>query len=188
MAGFDDATVLVTGAASGIGLATALMLRDRGARLIVMDRDADGLARFDDMQRIVGDVADPTLWAGADLGGLTHAAINAGIAAGGPPIADLDFAEWRRVMDVNLDGAFLSLAAAMRAIRATGRGGAVAVTASIAGIKPQPGTAAYSASKAGPVASTRPHPTIMKGSASATCTRLRSDKEPMSQNTTSSAA
>lgn len=149
MAGFDDATVLVTGAGSGIGLATALMLRDRGARLIVMDRDADGLARFDDMQRIVGDVADPALWAGADLGGLTHAVINAGIATGGPPVADLDFAEWRRVMDVNLDGAFLSLSAAMRAIRATGRGGAVAVTASIAGIKAQPGTAAYSASKAG---------------------------------------
>jgi len=60
----------------------------------------------------------------------------------------MDFADWRRVLAVNLDGAFLTLRAAMRAIRSAGRGGAIVVTASVAGIKAEPGIAAYGASKA----------------------------------------
>jgi NAD(P)-dependent dehydrogenase (short-subunit alcohol dehydrogenase family) len=117
-----------------------------------MDRDAEGLAQFADAARLSGDVADPALWTAADLTGLTHAVINAGIGAGGP-IEDMEFGEWRRVMSVNLDGAFLSLQAAMRAIRATGakgekEGGAIVVTASAAGMKPEPGIGAYAASKA----------------------------------------
>jgi NAD(P)-dependent dehydrogenase (short-subunit alcohol dehydrogenase family) len=51
-------------------------------------------------------------------------------------------------MSVNLDGAFLSLSAALRAIKATGRGGGIVVTASVAGLKAEPGIAAYGASKA----------------------------------------
>lgn len=70
--------------------------------------------------------------------------INAGVSGSGA-IADLDFAEWRRVLSVNLDGAFLSLRAAMRAIR---DGGSIVLTASAAGIKAEPGIAAYAASKA----------------------------------------
>ena len=58
------------------------------------------------------------------------------------------FAEWRRVLSVNLDGAFLTLQAAMRAIRAGGEGGAIVLTASAAGVKAEPGIAAYGASKA----------------------------------------
>jgi 2-keto-3-deoxy-L-fuconate dehydrogenase len=52
----------------------------------------------------------------ADLTGLTHAVVNAGIGAGAP-IAETSFEEWRRVMSVNLDGAFLTLKAAMRAMQ-----------------------------------------------------------------------
>ncbi len=70
--------------------------------------------------------------------------INAGIA-GAAPIAELPFDEWRRILSVNLDGAFLTLRAAMRAI--SGAGSIVAV-ASAAGIKAEPGIAAYAASKA----------------------------------------
>jgi NAD(P)-dependent dehydrogenase (short-subunit alcohol dehydrogenase family) len=51
-------------------------------------------------------------------------------------------------MSVNLDGAFLTLQAALKAIRATGGGGAIVITASVAGIKAEPGIAAYSTSKA----------------------------------------
>jgi NAD(P)-dependent dehydrogenase (short-subunit alcohol dehydrogenase family) len=96
---------------------------------------------------LIGDVADPALWQGADLTGLTHAVVNAGIAAVGP-IETLAFEDWRRVMAVNLDGAFLTLQAAMRAIRSTG-GGSIVLTASAAGLKAEQEIAAYAASKAG---------------------------------------
>ena len=147
MHAFTNARILVTGAASGIGAATARLLGDRGAQIIVMDREASGLSQFDGAQQLVGDVADPVLWTGADLTGLTGAVINAGIGADGP-IEDITFDEWRRIMSVNLDGAFLSLQAAMRAIRGTGTGGAIVVTASAAGFKPERGIGAYAASKA----------------------------------------
>ena len=150
---FLNARILITGAASGIGAATARLLAERGAEcLILADLDEGrlhGVAgslgcahRF-----IVGDVADEELWETADLAGLTHALVNAGIGAG-CPIEELSFAEWRRVMAPNLDGAFLTLKASMRAIRATGRGGAIVLTASAAGVKAEPGIAAYGASKA----------------------------------------
>ena len=71
--------------------------------------------------------------------------INAGVAGAGA-IADLSFEEWRRILSVNLDGGFLSLQAAMRAIR---DGGSIVAVASAAGLKPEPGVAAYGASKAG---------------------------------------
>jgi NAD(P)-dependent dehydrogenase (short-subunit alcohol dehydrogenase family) len=143
-----DTRILVTGAASGIGAAATRLLAGAGAELIVMDRDAQGLAAFPDATHLVGDVASPTLWADADLSGLTHAVINAGIGAGGTPLADLPFEEWRRVMDVNLDGAFLSLQAAIRAIRDGGKGGAIVVTASVAGMKAERFIGPYAAGKA----------------------------------------
>lgn len=138
---------LITGAASGIGAATARLLAGKGHKLILMDQDSDGLATLPAGGRLIGDVADPALWVDADLSGLSHAVINAGIGAGGP-IEDMTLGEWRQVMAVNLDGAFLSLQAAMRAIRAGGKGGAIVVTASVAGVKAEPGIAAYAASKA----------------------------------------
>ena len=148
MTDFSAATILITGAASGIGAATARLFKEKGAALILMDQDATGLAEFSGARVVMGDVADPLLWQEADLSGLTHAVINAGVANGGPSIADLDFSEWRRIMATNLDGAFLSLSAAMRALRAGQRGGAVLLLSSVAGIKAQPGIAAYAASKA----------------------------------------
>ena len=147
--GFEGRTALVTGAASGIGRAVAHHLADAGAeRLILVDRDAAALdtVRIEaDLMRVVGDVADEVLWGGLDLSGLDHAVVNAGIAGAGS-IASLDFAEWRRILSVNLDGAFLTLRAAMRAM--AGRGGSIVLTASAAGIKAEPGVAAYGASKA----------------------------------------
>lgn len=135
------ARTLITGAASGIGLALARRLKAEAHDLVLVDLAAGDavLGRW-----IEGDVADEALWNGLDLAGLTHAAINAGVSSGGP-IADLDLTEWRRVMRVNLDGAFLSLRAAMRAIEGAG---AIVVTGSISGVKAEPGTAAYGASKA----------------------------------------
>lgn len=153
MPDFTDSIALITGAASGIGAATATRLAGDGARkLILVDVDEDRLREFAfslpcERQVLVGDVTDENFWGEADLTGLTHALVNAGIGAGGP-IEELAFAEWRRVLSVNLDGAFLTLQAAMRAIRATGKGGGIVLTASAAGVKAEPGIAAYGASKA----------------------------------------
>jgi 2-keto-3-deoxy-L-fuconate dehydrogenase len=137
---FSDRTALVTGHASGIGAATAKLLGAEGAEVIGVDLSQGQ------------DVTDPTLWAGlADqLAGIDLAVVNAGVSSAAP-IAELDFADWRRTLSVNLDGAMLSLQAAMRAMIGHGRGGAIVVTASIAGLKAEPGTAAYAASKAGAI-------------------------------------
>jgi NAD(P)-dependent dehydrogenase (short-subunit alcohol dehydrogenase family) len=71
--------------------------------------------------------------------------VNAGIGAGGP-LASLSLAEWRRVMAVNLDGAFLTLASSLRAMES--KGGSVVVVASVTGLKPVPGIGPYGVSKA----------------------------------------
>jgi NAD(P)-dependent dehydrogenase (short-subunit alcohol dehydrogenase family) len=151
MTDFANASILITGAASGIGAATACELASAGARkLILVDTDEDRLRDFAfslpcERQVIVGDVTDEQLWIKADLTGLTHAVVNAGVGAG-QPIDEMPFAEWRRILSVNLDGAFLTLQAAMRAMK--GNGGSIVLTASAAGLKAEPGIAAYGASKA----------------------------------------
>lgn len=134
---FSGRTALVTGDASGIGLAVANALRAAGAAVIGIDR-----SRGDD-------VADPDMWlTRADsFSAVDLAVVNAGISDAAA-IVDIDFMAWRRLLAVNLDGAMLSLQAAMRAMTAHGRGGAIVTTASIAGIKAEPGIGAYAASKA----------------------------------------
>ena len=146
---FSDKIILITGAASGIGLSAAEFLASKGAlRLILVDRDAQALDRITlpcEITRLTGDVTSETFWDQAELGLIDHAIINAGVAAAAS-ISDLEFAEWRRVLAVNLDGAFLTLRAALRNIR---DGGSIVGIASAAGIKAEPGIAAYAASKAG---------------------------------------
>ena len=143
---FSGKTILITGAASGIGAACASWLARHGAaRLVLVDRDEAGLDGLE-AATFIGDVADPALWERieAEAGPLDHAVINAGIAAGSP-IAETSFEDWRRVLSVNLDGAFLSLRTALRLMR---DGGSIVLTASVSGFKAEPGTAAYGASKA----------------------------------------
>ena len=147
---FSGKAALVTGAASGIGAACAGWLADHGMqRLVLVDRDEAGLDRLDlscELTRFVGDVADPALWQRieAEARPLDHAVINAGIAAGAP-VADTSFDEWRRVLSINLDGAFLSLRCALRLLR---DGGSAVLTASVAGLRAEPNTGAYAVSKA----------------------------------------
>lgn len=152
---FAGRSALVTGAASGIGAACATALAARGAaRLFLVDVDGAGLDALDlsqapecEVHRIVGSVADEALWAGLEprLAGLDHAVVNAGIGSGGP-IASVTLAEWRRVMAVNLDGAFMTLASSLRAMGDTG--GSAVVVASTTGIKPVAGIGPYGVAKA----------------------------------------
>ena len=149
---FSGRSALVTGAASGIGAACARALAARGAaRLVLVDVDGAGMDALDlgacEVHRIVGSVADEGLWVGLDplLAGLDHAVVNAGIGSGGP-LAEVSLAEWRRVMAVNLDGAFLTLAHSLRAM--ADKSGSVVVVASTTGLKPVPGIGPYGVSKA----------------------------------------
>lgn len=152
---FTGRSALVTGAASGIGAACARALAARGAaKLFLVDVDAAGLDALDlpqgagcEVHRIVGSVADEALWQGLEprLTGLDHTVVNAGIGSGGP-IASVSLAEWRRVMAINLDGAFMTLASSLRAMGE--RGGSAVVVASVTGLKPVPGIGPYGVSKA----------------------------------------
>jgi NAD(P)-dependent dehydrogenase (short-subunit alcohol dehydrogenase family) len=149
---FTGRSALVTGAASGIGAACARALAARGAaRLVLVDVDGPGLDALDlggcAVERIVGSVADDGLWQGiaGSLTGLDHAVVNAGIGSGGT-IDTVSLAEWRRVMAVNLDGAFLTLAHALRAM--DGRHSSVVVVSSTTGIKPIAGIGPYGVAKA----------------------------------------
>lgn len=151
---FAGKTTLITGAASGIGAAVARALADRSAgHLVLVDRDEDRLKALDLPCKTTlhaGDVADERLW--KDLEGqgtaLDSALLNAGIAGTAAPLAKLSFDDWRQVIGANLDGLFLSLRAAMRLAR---DGAAVVVTASVAGVKAEPGIGSYGASKAGAI-------------------------------------
>jgi len=156
---FLGRSALITGAASGIGAAAAKALAERGAaKLFLVDTDGAGMDALDlpqdtgcEVHRITGNVADEALWEALDprLTGLDHALVNAGIGSGGP-IASISLTEWRRVMAVNLDGAFLTLASSLRAMAGTNAsgGGSVVVVASVTGIKPVAGIGPYGVSKA----------------------------------------
>lgn len=151
---FSNRTALITGAASGIGAATARWLAARGiAALVLVDRDEVRLAALElscPVRAYIGDVADEALWDEIEdeVPRLDHALLNAGIADG-CPISDLSFAEWRRMLGTNLDGMFLSLRASLRIMQRGGNGRSLVLTASVSGVKAEPGTAAYGASKAG---------------------------------------
>lgn len=150
---FKNRTALITG--SGIGAACALAMDARGAsKLFLVDVNAEGLDKLDldcEVEQVIGSVADETLWNDLEprLSGLDHAIANAGISASGA-ITDLTLAEWRRVMEVNLDGVFLTLRAAMRAMQGKDgdTGGSAVITTSATAIKPIAGIGPYGISKA----------------------------------------
>lgn len=135
---------LVTGAASGIGAATAALLSARGATVISTDRTLTGDGALDVTAERDWEATLARITARhGRLDILVHAA---GISAGAP-LADMSFDEWRRVLSVNLDGAFLAVKHGLRAMRPTG--GAIILVGSASGTRPAAGAAAYSASKAG---------------------------------------
>lgn len=151
---FTGRSVLVTGAASGIGKAVAQWLDRHGiGEVIAVDLDAEGLEALDltcQVRRVCGDVTDPAMWERleGELDRLDHALVNAGIADG-CPLVDQDYEGWRRMLSVNLDGAFLALRASLRVMMRHGTGKSIVMTSSVVGVKPTASTAAYGTSKAG---------------------------------------
>jgi 2-keto-3-deoxy-L-fuconate dehydrogenase len=150
---FAGRAALVTGGASGIGLATARLLAARGARVAVLDRveaeDAGGL------YPVIADVTDDAAVraavaeAGQAIGALDVLVNNAGIGAAGT-VADNDDDEWRRVLDVNVLGMVRVTRAALPLLREAARvrgQAAIVNTCSIAAIAGLPQRALYSASK-----------------------------------------
>jgi NAD(P)-dependent dehydrogenase (short-subunit alcohol dehydrogenase family) len=146
---FDGLVAVVTGGASGIGLATARTLADRGATVAVLDLKVDGLDER--LHGFVGNVADrdsvdAAITAIADaLGGIDIVINNAGISAIGTVEETAD-ADWARVLDINVTGMARVTAAALPWLRRSEHA-AVVNLASIAALNGLPQRALYSASK-----------------------------------------
>ena len=159
MTGITGKVVAITGASSGIGEATARLLAEGGARVVLGARRTDRLdaiareigdgggaavscrtdvARCEDLVRLVGTAVD-------EFGHLDVLLSNAGISKIGP-ISDLDVEGWSAMIDVNLRGVLHGIAAALPVFRRQGRGHFV-TTVSTAGLKIVPAMAVYAATK-----------------------------------------
>lgn len=136
---------IVTGAASGIGRATVDRFRAEGATVVGADlADADVACDAGDEAQ-VRELVERTV---AEHGRLDIMVANAGISGGFDGIFDQDAADWTEILRVNLIGPFLAVKYAAPHIKARG-GGAIILTASVAGLRSGAGGPAYSASKAG---------------------------------------
>ena len=158
----DGKFAFVTGAASGIGRASARMLAAEGACVVVADIDAEGAARAADgissahpgrAFSLELDVTDQRRWPQAleearDLmGGLNVLVNNAGICIPGT-VEDLDFEQWQRTIDIDLTSVFLGCKAALPLMRDHAPGSIVNIS-SISGLIAGHNLAAYNAAKAG---------------------------------------
>ncbi len=140
------ARAIVTGGASGIGQSCVAQLRAQGARVAVLDiATPAGPDAFSVDVSDEDSLVDGVAHAVSVLGGLDVAIISAGVG-GGAPLLELTTAEWDRVMNVNLRGAFVTLRECARAM--TGGGAIIAIT-SISGFLADRTMAHYAASKAG---------------------------------------
>jgi len=149
MTDLTDLRAIVTGAASGIGYATAAMMTARGAQVAGLDLTPDGMP--DGVAGFVCDVTDdPSVRAAVAgaaelLGGIDIVVNNAGIGAQGT-VADNDDDEWHRVLDVNVVGIARVSRAALEHLRRSDHA-AIVNTCSIAATAGLPNRALYSASK-----------------------------------------
>lgn len=152
---------IVTGGASGIGRASAMLFAAEGAQVLVADVSEDVHQTVADIEKAGGkaiamlvDISDESQVdamverAVKDMGGLDAVYANAGISGGGPSLADETVDNFRRVLDVNLIGTFATVRRAAAVMVAQGSGSLV-MTASVAGLRAHAGSIAYSASKAG---------------------------------------
>lgn len=156
-------TIIITGAASGIGKASAAACLQAGANVVLNDIEGDKLAAtVNELEAAVpgaaalgveADIRDGDQVAGlfdqtvGRFGRIDGILANAGITGTRKPIAELDFDSWDAVMDVNLNGTFRVVAEGARRLLAQGAGGSIIISGSSQGIRPLPGFIAYAASK-----------------------------------------
>ena len=162
MARLEGKVAIVTGAASGIGRASAILFAREGAHLVIVDRNVDGLgetahaiakdggsaepvAADASMEDEVKGFVDRTL---QKFGALDVCFANAGIIGGPDPLLEQTVDLWLHVLRVNLIGPFLAVKHAGAHMVGQGRG-SIVLTASTAGLRANAGGAPYSASKAG---------------------------------------
>ncbi|MER7758386.1 SDR family oxidoreductase [Streptomyces sp. NPDC097619] len=159
---FGGQLVLVTGAASGIGRATAFAFAEAGARVVAVDRDGEGAARTAEMARLLGapdawgevaDVSDEQAMeklaakVAAEYGIVDVLVNNAGVGVSGS-FFDTSAEDWKKVLDVNLWGVVHGCRIFGRQMAERGQGGHIVNTASAAAYLPSRGLPAYSTSKA----------------------------------------
>ena len=163
----DGRVALVTGAARGIGAATALALAEAGARVALVDRDAEGIERTadaigragSDALAIPADVTDaPAIERAVDAvvaewGRLDVLVNNAGIVRDAT-LGKVSDDDWTATLDVNLRGTMIGTRAALRPMRAAGAGRILSATSVVARMGNY-GQTAYAASKAGIIGMTR---------------------------------
>ncbi|MEX0923913.1 MAG: 3-oxoacyl-ACP reductase family protein, partial [Rhodovibrionaceae bacterium] len=161
-------TALVTGASSGIGRHLARVLAKAGARVAIAARRTDALAELAEeiaeaggrampVRLDVGDAAsvrDAVACAETELGGLSILVNNAGIAVT-KPLFEQEEADWDRVIDTNLKGAWLMSREAARHMAERERGGSIVNIASVLGMQGSGQVTAYCASKGGLINMTR---------------------------------
>jgi NAD(P)-dependent dehydrogenase (short-subunit alcohol dehydrogenase family) len=164
----DDKAVLITGAASGIGRATAIEAQQEGARLLLCDvNDEQGEAVADELRGAGGsavyahcDVTDEAQVeavvgrAVEELGGLDGAFNCAGILGSLGNVGDTALEDWKRILDVDLNGVFLCTKHELRKMAENG-GGSIVNMASAAGLIGWPAAAGYVAAKHGVVGLTK---------------------------------
>ena len=163
---FEERTAVITGGAQGIGLAVAKRLLAGGARVALWDADPAALAAAKEAlagQPVFTAQVDVTKLAEVEAavaqteaacGPIAMLVHSAGIAGANAPVAEYVPAEWQRVIDVNLNGAFHVNRAIVAGMVARNYGRIVNI-ASIAGKEGNPNAGAYSASKAGVIALTK---------------------------------
>jgi NAD(P)-dependent dehydrogenase (short-subunit alcohol dehydrogenase family) len=155
-----DRVAVITGGASGIGLATARKLREEGMRLVLVDIEESTVnaaaAELGAVPKVcdVGDYGAVQALAGSvfdELGSVDLVFNNAGVAVGGP-IVDMTHADWEWIMKVDLWGPIHGVEAFVPRMVEQGRGGHVLFTASFAGLVPNIGLGPYCVAKYGVVA------------------------------------
>lgn len=164
---FTGKVAFITGAASGIGRATAMAFAAEGARVAILDRTAEALRETESAVKVAGDevlaiacdvsrpkeVEAAVAQAVAAFGRIDCAFNNAGVENKAAPLHEIDLEEWDRILNINLRGTFLCMKHEIAQMVRQG-GGVVVNTSSGAGIRGVAGGASYAASKHGMIGMT----------------------------------